>query len=145
MNSEKKKQKDSEYSLSRGLSFLFGGLISYYGIPMALLWYLSTESISIPLDFTLDIQAFGIITSLVIFCVGFTPRGSRLNSATILVQIFLSYAYMWYLLNGGVIDFSILSISLHFEFRLIMYWILAIAAINALPYVGLLVNPKIKS
>ena len=144
MNSEKK-QKDSDYSLSRGISFLIGGAISYYGIPMALLWYLGTESINIPLDFGLDIQAFGIITSLVIFCVGFTPRGSRLNSATILIQIIISYAYMWSLLNGGVIDFTILSVSLHFEFRLIMYWILAIAAINALPYLGLLINPKIKS
>ncbi|MHA1861294.1 MAG: hypothetical protein ACTSVM_03250, partial [Candidatus Ranarchaeia archaeon] len=117
----------------------------YYGMPMALLWLIGSDTVSIPLDAALDIHAFGIIVSLVIFCVGFTPRGSRINAATVLIQIVLTYAYMWYLLNGGVIDFVVQNISLHFEFRLIMYWILAIAAINALPYVGVLLNPKVKS
>ena len=140
-----KKKKAGEYSITRGLSFLIGGVITYYVIPTLLLGYLSTGTISLPLDTTFDIQAFGIITGLVIFCVGYTPKGSRLNAAIILFQIGITFAYMWSILNGGIIDVTFQSISLHLEFGLIMYWILAIAVINALPYLDLLFNPKVRS
>jgi hypothetical protein len=135
--------KKSGYSYKRGFIYLLVVATLFLIIPLAILWFIRMRISVLPTEILYEVKTFGMAASIVSFFVGYTRRHSRPYAGAILILIALTCAYFWWLLNGGVLDFAIQKVSVHLEFQLIMYWILAIGAILAIPYILMLLNPKL--
>jgi hypothetical protein len=135
--------KKSKHSYKRGFFYSLVGAVIFLIIPIVVLLFLQMRISVISTEILSEVQIFGTAISIVSFFIGYTRRDSRPYAGAVLFLIVLICAYFWYLLDGGVFDFSMQHLSLHLEFQPIMYWLLAIGAILAIPYILMLLNPKL--
>jgi hypothetical protein len=134
--------KKTEKSRARGFFYLITSSIIFLCIPLVIIWFVQNRTSMFPIDALLDVLILGIIISIISFLAGYTQRGSRLHAGAFLLLIVFVCAYFWYLLDGGVLSFTMQDFALHLEFPLIMYWLLAIGVIFGIPYIQMLLNPK---
>jgi hypothetical protein len=135
--------KKSRNSPIRGSIYLIICATIFLGIPVIILWFIQIRTSMLPLDLLLEVQLFGITVSTIAFFSGYFRKGSRRYAGMTLLLIASICVFFWNILNAGVIDITIQNVTLHLEFQLIMYWILVIGIILGIPYILMLLNPKL--